>query len=72
MKDVDIYCFALDEIVPRIDSILSAEEQARAAQFRFARDRRRFYQLPREGANHPGALSGASSDDGCGPNQVSL
>jgi 4'-phosphopantetheinyl transferase len=42
VQDVDIYCFALDEIVPHIDTILSAEEQSRAARFRFARDRRRF------------------------------
>jgi 4'-phosphopantetheinyl transferase len=42
VKDVDIYCFALDEIVAHADAILSAEEQTRAVQFRFARDRRRF------------------------------
>jgi 4'-phosphopantetheinyl transferase len=42
VQDVDIFCLALDEIVPGADAILSAEEQARAARFRFARDRRRF------------------------------
>ncbi len=42
MNEVDIYCFALDEIVPDTGAILSAEEKARAARFRFAGERRRF------------------------------